>query len=107
MIGVKNFTVISEAEEGNIFEAEVTMNAPAALDAAAAPPEAEDSENEEANASIFDAILTIQPGRGALTSNDLVDLRAHALEIDNNNQPVPENAENPDELEDVGEWIEL
>ena len=37
-ISVKNFTVMSEAEEGNIFKMEVTMNPPAAPEASTAPP---------------------------------------------------------------------
>ena len=50
--------------------------------------------------------MTIEPGRVAITPDDLVELQACGLETDNNNQPVLENAESPDELKDVGEWIE-
>ena len=50
--------------------------------------------------------MTVQPGRVACTPDDLVDLWAHGLKIENNNQPVSENVEPPDELEDVDEWIE-
>ena len=62
---------MSEAEDGNIFEAEAAPNPPAASEASTAPPEAEDSENEEARASIFDAVTTVQPGRVTLTPDDL------------------------------------
>ena len=51
----------------------------------------------------FYAVATIQPGRVALPPDDLVDLQAHGLEFDDNNQPVQENTEPPDELKDVGE----
>ena len=47
-IGVKNFTVTSEAEDGNIFKVEAIANPPAAPEASTPPPEAEDSINEEA-----------------------------------------------------------
>ena len=41
----------------------------------------------------FYSVATIQPGRVALTLDDLVDLWAHGLEINNDNQLVSENAE--------------
>ena len=92
--------VTSEAEDGNI-----TTNCPANPKAATAPPEAGGIENQESQASIFDAVATIQPGRVMLTPDDSMDLLACGLETDNNNQPVLENADPPDELEDVQEWI--
>ena len=79
-IGMKNFTVMSEAKDGNIFEAKVLTNLPVtpeALEAPEAPtatPEAQELENEEAQASIFNAVMTVQPCRVALTPDDLVDL---------------------------------
>ena len=97
--------VTSEAENGNIFEVEVTMNPPDASDASTATPEADDSKNEEVKGSSFDAVATIQPGKVAVTPDDLVDLQACVLEINNNNQLVPENAEPPNELEVNGEWV--
>ena len=102
MIGIKNCTVMSEAEDGNIFKAEVTMNPSAASETSTAPPEAEDIENEEVQAWIFDAITTVQPGRVALTPNDLVNLCACGLKIEDDNQSVLENAVPPDELEGSG-----
>ena len=55
--------------------------------------------------SIFDAAVTIQPARIALTHDDLVDLWACELEVYDDNQLVPENAEPPDGLEAVCEWV--
>ena len=49
--------------------------------------------------------MTIHPGKVALTADDFVALWACGLEIDNDNQPMPDNAEPPDELEVVGEWV--
>ena len=46
-IGVKNFAVISQTEDGNIFKVKVTMNPPAAPEVSTAPQEAEDVENKE------------------------------------------------------------
>ena len=99
--------VTIEAEDGNIFEAEAIANPPAAPEAFTAASEAEDSENEEVQTSIFDAVVTNQPGRVALTPDDLVDLWAHRFKIDENNQLVLENAEPPDELEVVGKCVLL
>ena len=68
---------MSEAEDGNIFKAEAPTNPPAtpeAPEASTATPEAQEMINEEAQASTFDAVVTIQPGR--VTSDDLVDLWA-------------------------------
>ena len=90
-IGVKNFMVTSEAEDGNIFHMEGTTNPPVAPEAATAPPEAEGIQNQKACVSIFDAVMTIQPGRVALTPVNLVELWALGLEIDDDNQLVPEN----------------
>ena len=47
--------------------------------------------------------MTVQPGRVALTPDDLV--WAYGLEINDDNQLMPENMEPPDELEVVGEWV--
>ena len=69
-IDVKNFMVTIEAEDGNIFEAEAIANPPAAPEAFTAASEAEDSENEEVQTSIFDAVVTNQPGQVALTRDD-------------------------------------
>ena len=44
----EDFMVMSEAEDGNIYDVEVTTNPPAAPEAATAPPEAADIENQEA-----------------------------------------------------------
>ena len=49
--------------------------------------------------------MTIQPDSMALTPDDFIDLWACGLEIEDNNQPLPENAEPPDGLEVVGEWV--
>ena len=95
--------VMSETEDGNIFKAEVIMNPPAAPEASTAPPEVENREDEEAQASIFNYVII--PGRVTLASDDFVDLWAHGLEIDNNNQLVPENVKPLDKLEVVGEWV--
>ena len=46
-IGVTNFMVVSEAEDGNIFHEGVATNPPAASEAATAPPEAGGIENQE------------------------------------------------------------
>ena len=53
----------------------------------------------------FLMLLDIQPGRATLTPDDLVNLWEHGLEIDDNNQRVPKNAEPPDELEVVEDWV--
>ena len=81
---MKNFSVTSKAEDGNIFNAKVIANPPAAPKAATVPPEAGGIENQEAQASIFDDVVTLQPGRVTLTLDDLVDLWARGLEIDDN-----------------------
>ena len=47
-IGVKNFTVMSKAEDDNIFDAEVIVNLLAIPEAAIAPTEAGEIENQEA-----------------------------------------------------------
>ena len=60
----------------------MTAIPPAAPEAATAPSEAGGIENQEAQASIFDAVVTFQFGRVALTSDVLVVLWAHGLEID-------------------------
>ena len=75
---------MSEAEDSNIFKVEVTANHPAALEDTV-PPEAGGIENEEAWASIFDAVATIQPDRVTLNPDDLVDLWACNLKIDDDN----------------------
>ena len=75
-IGERYFTVMSESENGNIVEAEATTNPPVAPEASTAPPEAEDIENEEVQASIFDAFAIIPPGR---VTDDLFDLQASGL----------------------------
>ena len=46
-IGMKNFTIMSEVEHGNIFKAEATVNPSAALKASTAPPDTKDSANKE------------------------------------------------------------
>ena len=61
-IGMKNFMVMWETEVGNIFEAKAPANSratPKAPEASTASPEAKEMENEEAWASIFDAVATI------------------------------------------------
>ena len=97
---------MSEAEDGNIFNMEVIINPLAATKAATVPPEAWGIKNQEGGASIFDAVAIIQSCRVMLTPDDFVDLWAYDLEIDNDKEPVTDNAEPPDELEDVGKWIE-
>ena len=104
-IGVKHFKVITEAD--NIFEQEQTLQIAKAIPPASTAAKAQVDPNQEAckaTTDVWSENQIIWPVWVTLNTDDVAKFGAHGLEVDGENEPVPENAGLSPAQEQQGVW---